>query len=151
MLPKLLLMSSLAALPQSKVVLSVADTGVSAAALADTPETLPINMEAVRLTNVLSLILRVTPGDSTGVVVTCYESDKGSVWAQMVLCDYGEPSSSCKPDSRTYTLSDWTAAADGNYYLPTHWSSTKELVKCSVDDPGDGTGTVSVTGDRTYR
>lgn len=146
-----LLLFALVALPALAQVQGLAiTTGITAGALADTLTTATINMQAGKVTNQLSLSLAVTPGTTTVVDVTCYESVDGSTgWDQLVLCDNASPSA-CVPDIRRYTLANYTAVS-GVKWLASRWPITKKFARCSADDPNDGDGTVTVTGWRTWR
>lgn len=139
----LLLLALLASEPAIPVL--AAETGVTAANLSATPATLGINMEASRATRTLSLLLAVTPGTTTVVDVTCYESSDGTHWATVNVCDATSPKRVCAPDVRSYTLANYTGSVR---YLSSSWAITKKWAKCTADDAADGTGTVSVTGSR---
>ena len=137
------------------VPLSVDDTGVSKAALSGTPTTRSIDMEGAaagstvaRVTNQLSLVLAVTPGTTTTVLVRCYESSNNSTWGQIGLCDSSTPTSICGPDARQYTLSDF-ATVGGMKTIATRWAVKARFAKCSFY--GAGTGTASVTGSRSWQ
>lgn len=140
----ILLLLALLSAPQAVVPILAAESGVSAENLADTPVTDAINMEASQITNQLSLTLAVTPGTSLILDVSCYESQDGTNWDQISVCSSG----ACAPDVRRYTFSAYAGAVK---YLPTRWSITKKWVQCSTDDPADGTGTILITGARSWR
>lgn len=125
--------------------------GIEASVLADTPLSEPIDMEANSLrTNQLTLTVIVTPGTTTRVQVTCYESHSStSNIAQLSFCDTASPSA-CVPDVRTFTLANY-ATVDSLKYIKTRWIFTERWAKCSVDDPDDGTGTVSVSATRSWQ
>jgi hypothetical protein len=130
--------------PAPAIALTTTITGVTAAALSGTPTTLAIDMEATpNVTRQLSLTLAVTPGNSTTVVVKCYESQSGTHWDQIPACD---SSGACSPDTRTYTLSGYTADT-GVKYIPSRWIITKKYAQCSAYD--SGSGTVTITGARS--
>lgn len=135
------------ALPPDKAI-QIA-SGVAGEDLADTPMTDVINMEASSPTNQLSLLVAVTPGTTTVVDVRCYESVNGVVFAPVPLCDSASPSA-CVPDVRRFTLANFVAAS-GVYYLASRWPILKKYAKCSADDPNDGTGTVVITGERSWQ
>jgi len=141
---KTLLLALLLAAPQASIALTVAMTGVNGEDLADTPMTDAINMEAGQITNQLSLTLTVTAGTSTRVVVTCYESEDNVTYGRVSVCT-SAASASCAPDIREFTLADYSGS------ISSRWPVTKKWIKCSADDPDDGTGTVIVTGARSYR
>jgi hypothetical protein len=122
-------------------------TGVTAASLSATPTTAAIDMEAVHPTNQLSLTLAVTPGTSLTVDVRCYESNNSTTWDQISFCDTASPSA-CIPDVRRFTLASYAGTVK---YLPSRWALTKKYARCSVDDPADGTGTVTITGTRSWQ
>jgi len=132
------------------VVITVAVSGVSAENLADTPLMDALNMEAGKRTNQLALNLAVTPGTSLVVDVRCYESSDGTNYGQISLCDGASPSV-CAPDIRGFTLADYTADGSGVKHIATKWKAVKKYIKCSVDDPADGDGTVSITGSRSWQ
>jgi hypothetical protein len=122
-------------------------TGVTAANLSATPTASTLNMEEGSSTNQLSLTLAVTPGTSLIVDVRCYESANGTTWDQISFCDTASPSA-CIPDVRRYTLASYAGAVK---YIPSRWAVTKKYARCSADDPADGTGTVTVTGTRSWQ
>jgi hypothetical protein len=122
-------------------------SGVAAENLADTPVTDSINMEASRPTNQLSLTLSVTPGTSATVNVYCEESLDGTTWSRISLCDNATPST-CKPELRTYTFADYAGATK---VIASRWPIAKKYARCSTDDPLDGTGTITITGTRSWR
>jgi len=135
------------------VPLSIETTGVSGAALSGTPTTLPIDMEGAvsgtaRVSNQLALTLAVTPGSTTAIVVKCYESANNSTWAQIGLCDSVAPTSGCAPDARQFTLSSYTTVGSIKT-IASRWSVKQRYAKCSVY--GAGSGTVSVTGSRSWQ
>jgi hypothetical protein len=125
-------------------------SGVADEDLADTPTTDGINMQASQVSNQLSLTLTITPGTTTRVDVTCYDSDDGSAYAQIPLCDAESPSG-CVPDVRRFTLASYTANASGDYVISSKWPAVKKWIKCSVDDPDDGNGTILITGSRSWQ
>ena len=149
MLRALVLLAALAAPPfpvtpvPPTIALTSAQTGVSAAALSGTPTTSAIDMEATWPTHQLSLTLAVTPGNSTAVVVKCYESQVAAMTNPELIspCD---SSGACSPDSRTYTLANYSGTVR---YIPSRWIITKRYAKCSAYDAGSGT--VTITGVRS--
>lgn len=122
-------------------------SGVAAENLADTPVTDTINMEEGRPTNQLSFTLAVTVGASAIVDVRCYESVNGTTWDQIGFCDTLSPST-CVPDVRRFTLADYSGTVK---YIATRWRITKKYARCSVDDPADGSGKVTITGMRSWQ
>lgn len=130
------------------IAVSATTTGITAANLANTPTTSGVNMEEGRATNQLSLTLAVTPGTSLVVDVRCYESQSGTAWDQIALCDSVTPKSACHPDVRTFTLADYSGSVK---YITTRWAIKKKYAKCSADDPADGSGTVTITGARSWQ
>jgi hypothetical protein len=124
-------------------------SGIDGEDLADTPLSDAINMELSEATNQLSLTLAITPGTSATVDVQCYESVAGTTYSQISYCTNAVPAV-CKPDVRRHTLSDYDTVGSVKI-IATRWAVTKKFVKCSVDDPADGTGTVVVTGTRSWR
>lgn len=131
------------------VPLTATITGISAENLADTPTSDPIHMEGVgQRSNQLSLTWEVTPGSSTRIQVTCYTSgSKTTSYGQRGFCDNESPSN-CHPDIREFTLSEYTTVS-GKKLIKTEWEIIEQWVKCSADDPDDGTGTVTLTGTRS--
>lgn len=126
-------------------------TTVEDADLADTPATAVVAMEPSRVTNQISLTLEITPGTTTYVDVTCYESTAAdSGFGIISFCDTQSPSG-CKPDVRRFTLADYTADGSGVYWIATRWHVTKPYAYCTADDPADGTGTITITGTRSWQ
>ena len=125
--------------------ITAVQTGVSAAALSGTPTTNAIDMENTWPTHQLSLTLAVTPGNSSTVVVKCYESQTAAMTNPELIspCD---SSGACSPDSRTYTIANYSAVA-GVDYIPSRWIITKRYAKCSAYN--SGSGTVTITGVRS--
>lgn len=142
----LLLIPALAGAQEKSIPIS---TGVEDADLADTPATSAIHMEASQVTNQLSLTVAVTPGTTTVVDVWCEESVNGVNFDQIAVCDTASPSA-CSPDVRRFTLADYTAVS-GVYYLAVRYAITKKWARCKADDAADGTGTVTITGARSWR
>ena len=142
----ILLCASIAQAQEKGITLA---TGVVDEDLADTPVTSAVNMEASRVTSQLSLELAVTAGTTTVVDVWCKESVDGTNYGWLPVCDTSSPST-CKPDIKRYTLADFTADS-GVYYLTAHYAITKKWAKCWADDASDGTGTVTITGARSWR
>lgn len=134
------------------VTISATQSGVSGESLSATPMTDTINMETVKPTNQLSLTLTITPGTTTVVRVRCYQSLSGASgsWGPLPVCDAAVPISSCVPDVRSFTLSDYTTVG-GVKVITTNWWVKQKYAQCSVDDPNDGTGTVVVTGSRSWQ
>ena len=126
-------------------------TGLSGDAIATAALSDPIDMEAQgKRTNQLALTVEVTPGTTTRIRVTCYESSsKTNGYAQVCFCNTTSPST-CKPDLREFTLSDY-ATVSGKKYIKTHWGIREQWAKCSVVDPDGGSGTVSVYGTRSWQ
>jgi hypothetical protein len=124
-------------------------SGVDGEDLADAPVTDVINLdEGGPHTVQLSLTLAVTPGTSTRVRVACYQSMISTgAFGAVPLCDVASPST-CVPDVREFTLSDY-AAVSGVKYINTNWLIPQQFAKCSADDPDDGSGTVVITGSRS--
>lgn len=125
--------------------ITAAQSGVSAAALSGTPTTSALDMEATWPTHQLSLSLAVTPGNSTTVVVKCYESQTAAMTNPELIspCD---SSGACTPDSRTYTIANYSAVA-GVVTIPSRWIITKRYAKCSAYN--SGSGTITITGARS--
>jgi len=144
---KIALLSALCAMPLKPIDIA---SGVEDEDLADTPETDVINMNAGQPTNQLSLTLSVTAGTSTRVQVVCYESNESaSDFGPVPLCDSATPAA-CKPDLREFTLSDYTAVS-GVIHIASRWPIVKQFAQCTADDPDDGTGTVTITGARSWQ
>lgn len=139
------------AVTSENINITATDTGISAANLSATPLSSAIDMQGDgKITNQLSLTIAVTAGSSTRIQVTCYESSsKTASFAQISFCDNSSPSN-CNPDVREFTLSEYTAVG-GILYIPSRWGIKKQWAKCSVDDPDNGTGTVTLTGTRSWQ
>lgn len=156
------LLASSLALAQSSVSVPIAVdlTGVNGENLQDTPVTDAINMHlnpsgggAPVPTNQLALTLAVTPGTTTSITVFCSEADSTGVtapavntFAKISRC----PSGACTPDVRTFTLSDFTTVS-GVKYITARFHVTKKWAACTLDDAANGTGTVVVTGTRSWQ
>lgn len=147
-----LLLLPLVALAQDvgKFVTAV-ETDVNGANLSETPTSDAINMhDGGRVSNQLALELEVTPGTSLVVRVRCYEGALAAKLAPIALCDSAAPVSACKPDIREFTLADYPTEA-GKKRIVSRWSVKRKWVACSADDPADGTGTVVMTGTRSWQ
>jgi len=140
----LVILATLLANPPPSFVIA---SGVAAENLADTPVTDTINMEQNRPTNQLSLSIAVTPGTSLTVNVYCEESVEGTTWDRISLCTSTTPST-CEPELRIYTLADYAGTVK---VISSRWPITKKFARCAVDDPLDGSGTVTITGTRSWR
>lgn len=124
-------------------------TGIDGANLADTPLSNPINMEESSVCNQLSLTLAVMAGTSTRVQVQCYEAGTGEGFQAIPVCGGSNPGV-CEPDIREFTFADYIPVG-GVTWITTRWIATKKWMKCSVDDPDDGDGTVEVLGVRSWQ
>ena len=147
------LMLPIAALAGEAVVpLLVATTGVDGESLSATPVTDAIDMLDNSASNQLAITLAVTSGTSTRVRLYCSEGESSTVasMAQINLCDAVAPVSSCAPDTREYTLSNYTASG-GVRYITARFGFKKRWASCTVDDPDNGTGTVVITGTRSWQ
>lgn len=131
---------------QTAIAITATQTGLTGSALSGTPTTSALNLEASQVTRQLSLTLAVTPGTSLVVDVRCYESQNASVWEEIVICDSATPKAACVPDVRQFTLASYTGVVK---YFTSRWELTKKYVKCSFDDPEDGSGTITVSGARS--
>ncbi len=141
----LLLATPATAAPDPQAITS-AMTGVSATALSGVATSLPINMWSGFVAKDLTVRLKITPGNTATVTVKCYERpDTSTEFSQIPLCDSASPSS-CKPDSRVFTLADYATDGGGFKYIVSHWTVREMWQKCSAE--GSGTGTVTMTGTR---
>lgn len=134
------------------VVLTVTDTGINGENLADTPVSDVIDMfGSGKATNQLGLTWKITPGTSATVTVGCSQSpdNVATTFSPVPLCDTNSPST-CVPDVRSMTLASW-ATVSGVKPIETNWHITKRYVKCYIDDAANGTGTVVVTGNRSWQ
>lgn len=146
----LVLLASIFALPPDlPIAIPVAESGVNGENLSATPVSDAINMTAGKQTNQLALTVLVTPGTSTRVQVYCEESTDKVKWSQINFCDSASPSA-CTKDVRQYTLSGYTTVG-GTKAIASRWSIKRTWARCTLDDPDDGTGTVVLTGERTWQ
>lgn len=148
----LLLLPALALAQDTGIELTVADTGVDGEALSGTPVTDPINMHKTTAANQLSLNLEVTPGTTTVVTVECFESNVtggASGFGAITVCDTASPAN-CVPDKRRYTLADYTTVS-GKKHIASRWALRKRWAQCRADDPNDGSGTVKITGTKSWQ
>lgn len=131
--------------------LTATDFGISAANLSDTPVSSAIDMENTVASNQLSLTISITPGTTTSITVRCSDSvdNSSNSYSQIGICD-GNASATCAPDIRTYAMSDYTTQT-GKKIISSNWRTKKRYVKCTLDDAADGTGTVTVTGTRSWQ
>jgi hypothetical protein len=132
------------------IAITVTETGIDGEALADTPRSNAINMEAQYTCNQLSVTLAITPGSTTRVTLQCFEAGQGEGLQAIPFC-VGGASSSCEPNIREFTLSKYTADASGVIWITSRWSITKRWAWCTVDDPDDSDGTVDMTGVRSWQ
>lgn len=149
---KLLLLLLLGAATPLDIPATQYGTGVNGLALSQTPKTIPIDMwAAATVSNQLELSLAVTPGTTASVVVKCQQSATAAAnsWSQITLCD-GNASANCDPDKRTYPLANYDLQGTVKN-ISSNWKVTKRYVQCSADDPLDGTGTVVITGTRSWQ
>ena len=130
-------------------------TGVNGENLQDTPVTDAINMHlspsgsgAPVVTNQLALTLAVTPGTTTSITLLCSESETNTVASMSKInrC----PSGACTPDVRTYTLTNYVTVS-GVKYITARFDVRKKWVACTLDDAANGSGTVVVTGTRSWQ
>lgn len=128
--------------------ITAAQTGISEENLADTPTTEVIDLWADGFVFPdLKLVIAVTPGDSLTVDVTCANSPDKKAFAPEPLCDAATPKSACVPDVRSFTLADYPTIG-GKKYITSNWRLRRRYAQCSVDDPQDEDGTVTVTAVR---
>jgi hypothetical protein len=139
---KLLSLTALVLAAGPVIALTASDTGLSGAALSGGATTSTINMLDAIETNQLALKAVVTAGTTTAVRVSCEESEDGSTWGYIPVCDSSSPVSACVPDVREFTLSSGTE-------FVTRWPVAQQYVRCTFEDPSAGTGTVTVTGSRS--
>lgn len=142
-----LLAAFLAFPPDLPIAITATDTGINGGSMSATLVSNGINMTATRQTNQLALTLLVTPGSTTRVQVYCDESTDKAKWSQINTCD---SAGACTLDKRTYTLSGY-ATVGGTKAIASRWAPRRTWVRCTVDDPDDGTGTVILTGERTWQ
>jgi hypothetical protein len=130
--------------------LTSTQTGVDGESLSDDPVTDAINMHGSNvISNQLAMSFAVTPGTSATVTITCDESDDAATWLAIPLCDAAAPSN-CAPDRRTYTLADWSTVS-GVKYVTSRWYTPRRYARCKISDASDGSGTVVVTGSRSWQ
>ena len=155
MLVLTLLLSSVADAQTVSTNIAVDLTGINGENLQDTPVSDAINMHlnptgggAPVITNQLALTLAITPGTTTSVTLFCSESETSTVntMAKINRC----PGGTCTPDVRTYTLSDY-ATVSGVKYVTARFHVTKKYAACTLDDAANGSGTVVVTGTRSWQ
>lgn len=149
------LLPALALADPSAGELTATQIGVNGENLSDTPVTDAIPMwgdvTAAKIMNQLSLTLTVTAGTTTTFTVKCAESESGAAntWAQITKCD-SSAAAACAPDVRTYTIANYTTQ-NGTKVIASRWGVKKQYVQCTLDDAADGTGTVVITGTRSYQ
>lgn len=129
--------------------ITAAKSGVNGAACSTTPKTLKIDMEDPIPTNQLAWTLTVTPGSTTSFTFKCYESETGlaASWGEVPLCESGA-ATNCKPDVRTYTLSDFETLGSVKI-IPSRWFIAKKYALCKATC--SGTGTFVMTGARSWQ
>lgn len=140
---------------QSLIPVTTTETGLSAEAIATTATSSAVHMEKNGyVTNQLDLTIAVTPGTSTRVRVWCTESDAmASGYAQFSTCRSATVSGAvemCTPTVREFTLADYTTVS-GVKYIATRMHISKPWAKCNLLDPDGGSGTVTVTGTRSWQ
>lgn len=126
-----------------------AEFGLSGAPLANTPKSLPIDMEATRATNQLALTLIVRPGTTTSVTLWCEESEvtTSSSFGVTNVC-----SGVCTPDKRVFTLSLYPTTPQGTKVIKARFGIKQRYALCVADDPNDGTGKIeSMTATRSWQ
>ena len=128
------------------IVLSDTDLGITAASLSATPLTNAINMGQKRTTNQLSLFMVVVKGTSAQLRVKCLgTSDEDGVTGY--IGKYSCTSTATHVCTEEEFDFDAELVALKTTFLldvPTNYP----FVKCSFDDPGDGSGTITVTAVR---
>lgn len=136
--------------PHHSIEVTTTITEIDDEPLADDTPSSPINMHSTSPCNQLALTLAVTPGDSTSVEVRCEERGSTSEgWQPVPFCS-ADAAASCAKDVRTFTLADYTAVS-GVIWLSSRWPIRKQFARCYANDPGDGTGTVDMTGWRSWQ
>lgn len=135
----------LASAAQAQVIQRMTATylGMDGVNLADTPETNAIPMDETRQMNQLTLQGVITWGTSTEVQVQCKGSDTESGTYTWVDRCTGTDPVQCKPLVWRWNSTD---SADGLMTL--EMPNNYRFLKCQFDDPGDGTGTIVVSGMR---
>jgi hypothetical protein len=129
--------------PGAMTGITASDTGITAKALSGSPTTLAIPMGPCPA-HQLSLTLSVTPGSTTAITLTCYQSQDGSTWGTINPCDNSTPTAVCVPDVRGYTLANYTGTVR---VIKSNWVITEKFAQCVVS--GSGSGTVTITGVRS--
>lgn len=125
--------------------LNATNVGVSGENLADTPVTDAIAMDAAsdRFRNQIVLQVLVTWGTSTYVDAKCQGSFDGTNYTWIDKCIGANPVT-CKP-----LVWRWQAADNADGLLELAAPNGYKWYKCQVDDPLDGTGTVSILAGRS--
>jgi hypothetical protein len=113
------------------IVESATATGINGGNLADTLVSNSINMQQKQVTNQITWIVTVTPGTSTSMVVFCEASADDTTFSVVHRCN----DDTCVPFNPTYTL-----ATEADIVI--NFPSNYPFMRCTFDDPGDGTGTV---------
>jgi hypothetical protein len=149
MLKSLLMALALMAPADKGIPITATESGIDGGDMADTLLSNAINMESGRVCNQLSVTLAVTAGTSTRLTLQCFEAGQGEGFQPIPFCE-SAASAACGPDIRTFTMSDYTAAG-GVIWISSRWPVTKRWAKCQIDDPDDGTGTVIMTGVRSWQ
>lgn len=146
----LFLVPAIALANQPVINMTVTQTGINGEDMADSPVTDSVNLMGAYPTDNICWTAIVTAGSSTRLVVSCEDTgDNGSGtaiaadWAVMSVCDNTVPNAVCKPDKREWTLAD-------GLKIKTCWNYRSAHIRCTFDDPDDGTGTVVVTGQRGH-
>lgn len=128
------------------------ETGKTAAVLANGTISNPIAMIGTTVSNQLALTYDVVPGTSLVFTVQCYERGSAAeAWQPINLCDSAQPTSSCVPDKRQFTLANYTADGNGHKWITSRWGIKKAFAACLADDPADGNGTYTLTGQRSWQ
>ena len=129
-----------AGVPRPLITLTATEVGINGENLKDTPVSDPINMQGRWNTNQLTLMMAVTPGSSTQMIVTCDVSLlELAGYKPIQRCTSGDPHV-CVPKRWKYNLA--------NEVGPLNVPSNYPWIKCTFDDPDNGTGTIVVTAIR---
>jgi len=123
------------------------ETGITSGNLKDTLVTDWIDMRNGdgSVSTQLTLFVDVTAGTTTQMRITCQasETEQRGWWLQTCRPaeTYGDPGY-CQKDDRKFIIS-------GDTYIKSEWHLAANFIKCTLDDPDNGSGIVSVTATRT--
>jgi len=125
---------------RDRLPISATATGVSGDALSGGTTTDAIQMQSHTLLTQASLFVDVTAGTSTSMTITCQASDDASTWYDVMACESG--------GAGVYNCETWTPTYDltSNTEIVVNLPSNYPWIRCTLTDPGGGTGTVTVKG-----